>query len=831
MRIESLELVGYDRFKLNHIERFVLKPTARFQLILGTNGSGKSSLMQELSPLPGNKDDFLKEGSKTIQIRHQGNLYRLRTSFQGALKHSFEKNDEELNPGGTMTVQKELIKQEFKYDSDVHEVVTGQLLFTDMGPQERRVWFTRLSDVNYDYAISIYMRFLSRLRDTTGAMRREKERLVKETAKIISVEEEMQLRASAQEIERELAVLQAERQPIEHSSQSLKDSMVERVVSMQQCSVSLIKMRKVIEETRTYASIEAVNNSIDLIRHAITEKETRLKVAVGEHEKLDKTFQILSKTNGEGVESLHAKQVPLRAEEEQHIKACFFGKFSLHEAEGALLAVKEPLIEIALTIAPNPAEDGIRYYSQANQAKINDRLDEARQKVIHQQSKVAEGQHHVNLMKAHKNNGSISCPKCKYTWVEGYSDEKLASYEVELEKRTHELVKLQAEVKHCEDEYQDFSNYRNQWAEFHRMKSSWPALQPLWNYMNENDIMYTQGTRVPVLLEFVQEDLLHERAAKQCRDQLAELDALIVKAVEVGDANLQGVTKQLNEVDDLITTISIELRQLQQDLANEQRRKQQFEEVTRLGNELEQLMSSIHQLTADVVEAKRRELILNAISTLQRQLAVKSEALSEINVQKGIVQDIARNIETLKLEESALQAIVKELSPTEGLIAEGLLGFIRRFTAQMNIVIKKVWTYPLRVMDCGVNTDSGAELDYRFPLVVDDSTPKKDVAQGSSAMLEIINLAFRVTAMRYLGLQEAPLFLDEFGKTMDESHRSAVNMAVKSIMDHQQFSQLFMVNHYESIYGSLTEAEICVLDARNITVPTHSKYNQHVVIQ
>ena len=73
MKIISLCLVGYRRFALNNIRTFTINPSEPIQMILGTNGSGKSSLIKELTPLPADSADYSSDGSKTIKILHHNN--------------------------------------------------------------------------------------------------------------------------------------------------------------------------------------------------------------------------------------------------------------------------------------------------------------------------------------------------------------------------------------------------------------------------------------------------------------------------------------------------------------------------------------------------------------------------------------------------------------------------------------------------------------------------------------------------------------------------------------------------------------------------------------
>ena len=108
--IKNIELLNYDRFFLNNISKIDYSPLSKLQLVLGSNGSGKSSLLAQLNPLPINKNDFREKGYKTITIEKDNNTYVLHSTLQ---KNSFKCNDVELNVGGTKKVQLALIREYF----------------------------------------------------------------------------------------------------------------------------------------------------------------------------------------------------------------------------------------------------------------------------------------------------------------------------------------------------------------------------------------------------------------------------------------------------------------------------------------------------------------------------------------------------------------------------------------------------------------------------------------------------------------------------------------------------------------------------------------------
>jgi len=142
VKILSIELRDYDRFALNHYPVFLYQPKQKIQLLLGTNGSGKSSLMQELAPLPAERSDFKSGGSKVVCIEHDGVRYTLSSVFKNSTsKHGFVRHgdtDEELNQGGTAQVQRSLVEQVFGITPEIHAVLIGKERFTSMSVAKRR---------------------------------------------------------------------------------------------------------------------------------------------------------------------------------------------------------------------------------------------------------------------------------------------------------------------------------------------------------------------------------------------------------------------------------------------------------------------------------------------------------------------------------------------------------------------------------------------------------------------------------------------------------------------------------------------------------------------
>jgi recombinational DNA repair ATPase RecF len=168
MKIIKLILRDYNLLFLNNIREIIFTPIKKTNLILGTNGSGKSSLLKELSPLVFDKKHFGENGYKEVHIEHNNKMYIL---TQEGNKCSFKENGVELNASANRKVQSTLVKEKLKYDIDYHKLFLGITNFTTMSPSERKEWLIRLSNVNYDYSLGYFKRLLSRDRDIRGTIK------------------------------------------------------------------------------------------------------------------------------------------------------------------------------------------------------------------------------------------------------------------------------------------------------------------------------------------------------------------------------------------------------------------------------------------------------------------------------------------------------------------------------------------------------------------------------------------------------------------------------------------------------------------------------------
>jgi len=811
---------------LNGVDHFEMKLDSPLQLILGTNGSGKSSLLWELSPVPGSASDFTPGGRKVIELEHQGRHYILTSTFSGKQEHSFIMESEELNQGGTITVQKELVKEHFKITNEIQELVSGRETFDAMSTARRKEWFLRLCDVNYDYALGIYGQLKAAHRDRSGAIRLEKKALVVESEKLLQDDEVARISQETKALHECLSQLLEHRKPVESdlTLMSIENDRLDKAL------ISLTHQFSDLNNkinSREHSDAELVD-LIDETNAQIVSFSTQISMLAGQHEKAAQKISVLQRTGENTLASLESDLIAIKDQIAQESSKSFLNAAieAPESAYAAFSSIKASLSSIFSDIPNN----GKKQYSQAALQKGREELAALTKLKDNQLESISEKKASLSHMRDHMGKPDATCPKCQHSFSLVYSEERLfaltqavAILEEKLQSEIYpKIAELELYIEQC-------AQYGLLFRQFHQLQSGSPLLKAYWDYLAEKKTLSNSPEQGVMELEKIEQDLLLQVKMQETLKKSVLITENLELLKSVGDTNLNELVEQNAQIEQ---DLADKTQQLQTVQAQNTHYKNQFA----LRREALNLRKSIHKtilakrtLLTEETEHNRRSIFNQLIRDLQSALASREYALSAANHQRQLVQEMALKIERLSQEENALAILVKELSPTEGLIAEGILGFIKNFCDQMNEFIQRVWSYPLMVKSCEVVDGDSLDLDYRFPLVVGDAeNTVSDVAKGSTGMHEIVNLAFRLTALPYLGLEDSGLYLDEFGASFDKDHRTAASLMIRNLIEQQTFPQVLAVSHYQDVYGVFTDAQVCVLNDTNILVPKN--FNEHVIV-
>lgn len=819
MKIERLELFGYKRLMLANIQHFIYTPSSAYQLILGTNGSGKSSILYELTPLPAHSSNYTKDGYKDVTITHRGVEYRLISNFKTG-KHSFVKDGEELNPGGTAQVQKEHVKREFNLTAELHEVLIGQARFTEMSPSDRRKWITMLSTCDYSYALGVHKKLASAARDQQGALRHIKQRLTQETNNLKGLTELETLEQKSHDLREELNVLLVSRTPGLPNYPDLSsqvDQCLYRIGNLSQKIMELTRPQPWMSQYRSPTDVEehfhAVNSELNTAT-ALLERSTN------EYVEMEAVVGSMAGTEEIDLENIEASMMLIDQEMEGHRSKLQIFK-NLQDAD-YLLRDTDQIIDDLIGIFNQLPDNTSRRFSQATVREAREAIVELQKVIEASNNKLSQLNARMVTMRSAK---ETTCPQCSYVWREGYSDREMAQLEAWVEEHEKIIDETRAVIAVHQKFLEESEEYSFTFGRLRSLNSNYPRLRPLWDFILENHLaIKAPSTQIGIFYQW-RDDVVTTVAIEELerkRIRLAEMSAK--QSQHGGVAHFNQRLVRLNEEVHRITEEVQALRKKSSDVRQYRSQVQQIETTMKA---LDVSVAELETLRLKAVDSLRNQHVDTVVAIHQTDLALMHRKLTEKHALDGIIRDLTSSHDEVEENFKALSLLADALSPTEGLIAEQLTGFITCLVGQLNSIIGTLWTYDMAVQPCGM---SSGELDYRFPLQIQSAEHvAPDVAKGSKAQQQVVNFAFQLTVMLYMEMTDYPLYLDEPGEGFDEQHRTNLIGFVKQLMDANHHSQLFLVSHYAATHGSLVNSEVLVLDSNNITVP--GEFNKHVVMR
>jgi len=312
---------------------------------------------------------------------------------------------------------------------------------------------------------------------------------------------------------------------------------------------------------------------------------------------------------------------------------------------------------------------------------------------------------------------------------------------------------------------------------------------------------------------------------QKLNEKLSDLQKLAVIKSNNQITDIEKLKQQHTQLEDQITSIQQQIKEHNITVEYLDRSSAFYTQMERYILILETDVRQHDLAYKQQIASLKHQTLSDLIRSMQLTLNDRQHQLNTSKTQSAVVANIQKNIEDLTLQQYTLSAMVAELSPKDGLIAKSLSGFINSFVNKINRIISQIWLYPFELVPIDLESD-GVDLDYRFEVKVNNQTMIPDIGKCSSGMREVVDLAFRIVAMGYLGLDHAPIYMDEFGKSMDSAHRIKAFDVISKMIMHSNYSQIFMVSHHEQSYGSLKNADIIVLSPDNVVIPTGSIINQ-----
>ena len=830
IRLLELELHDYTLLHLSGIQTITIDFKERFHWILGTNGSGKTSIIKESTPLPIETGNYREGGYKRSVWLVNNITYELKSLKLSDKKtvHSFCVINEtgireELNTGHTSTVYRALVLEHFGITKESHLVSIGKLKLTGMDTAARKALFTNLSSIDYTYALSYYKKLYTSFRDIQGSIKIDQGRLVELKTSSFTSDEEKSCLDEIKSLK-----VQAEKLMEIRPNVSDPESVVREGISSSNKALQVLFAR-VMDISRKNKHLYPLESE-DSLREAYQIRIANFQVRETEIDEVYRKFEAATKKRETMVSSHQVSQpelvayIELRKDLIKNLSYKYLsteidvdtGLVSLNEVERTFTPIKDSMVSM------DPQEAAT---INTVQARRNDMFD------LHllQSNKVSVLAKEIETIRSHEHDPNVTCPKCSHSFNPVFSELHLKNLEVSLTGAVKERNEIFSRLTACEETLARMVAYHRGQSLFHSYIRKWPSLNDMWSYIVKEKLDSLDPFSIEHHFALFRIDLQKKNeehvALKEIAEAIKKLDWLNKLAeddLRKLEEDIEGLSKTLTRLHNGRKEDVDMLASLKEKVSLMAFLRTSAEEATRLKEKLQTWVRKDYDLM-------ERSELSSFIRILDTEITTRELKLRQISSRTNEVIRLETMIAQSSKKAKALKDALKVLSPSEGLIAKGLTGFINHFTGLMNMIISRIMSYEMKIAPL-IPSDDKFELDFEIPINV-AGLMVNDISECSKGQAEIIDLAFHILYLKTVGLEGGIMHLDEFGTHLDFKHRHSAFEAVRQMLDTTNFSQILMVSHMSNTYGLMDKAGVTVLCPANVDIPEGIAYNETTEIK
>lgn len=794
-KITYIKLVNFSRFPLRDVELFEQDFKSKLTMIAGANGSGKSSLFNELSPLPSDKNNYYKNGYKEIHIQYNSKTYVLISDFRNGSSFQFLVDGVDENGSNNVTTQKELCYRHFGITPTIHELLIGSETFTDMSVIARKKLFSAIMHMNIDKVIENYNKLKEELKVKELIHKTQTSLLQAEELKLTNEHRLEQLKENHTRTREFIEYLLNMRSDLHvyKSPDTLEDS-----------SVKLKTLLNTLEQTKKlHYTLLTIYPRQELERYQMTYKSNidvttfQLSELYNHVQSYQEQLKILSVTKDSDSSTLEADITEKTAQ----VNRLLMDLSILSDLTTDLETVKNAIYKLELTlpdvvrsIPTNPRVDGKRRinkerYEQLLAYKNNtlNLLNVTMQDEITCDRLLKE-------LSAHRDD--VTCPSCSHTWSPKDIPGLIREQQNKLSGVLNEKVKLKQQMAEIESELEITVGYFTLYRQYNGLRTS--TLEPLkdfWKLVDEKELVFNNPGSIVSLLNQVNVDVNTIENIKRLHREIKQDEESLALLNRVKDSNYEAVKNKLESA-------LLQCSELQNYKNTYVDRLGMVEQASKVYKTIEQLETLINQHKTKVKAGNLHHSVIEVIQEIDAELSKRKVTLIEIekelhqhsNIQYTI-QKYKKTIEDVNSDIKVLKIILDELSPKNGLIAKSVSSFLNIIIDNINDTISNIWNYKMVLKPINVESDS---LNYKFKVEVEDKLPVEDISKVSKGMKEVINLSFKLVLYKLLRLEGFPLWLDELAAHLDQSHTSKMTQLIHNLSGTEHYSQLFLITHKEN---------------------------------
>ena len=805
MHITSLVLIGCRRLLHKGTKEVRYTPHSPLQLIVAMNGFGKSTILDQLSPLPPSPKEFVKGGSKEIIIRHSnGSVYRLFSDFSKGNLHYFFKDGVDLNDGHTLTIQKHLVQEHFGYTTEIHALCTGKVKITRMSVQKRKEWLVKLCQTDVSYALSLYSKLAQTYRKSQASKEHIENKLLEVTSKLMVAEEYEELMAKIKSIsDMDQEIIQSIgfvewTSSIDNHYRALENKLID---------LSTLMMKS-MPKNRLYKSMAELSYMRSAAASFRSQTEQNIATSKGRYESLSEAINRISTAGDQSLSDLTEEAKDLRFKISQfHAETLEDARLPLQSCIADIYSVRDTLNVLLLKL---PVNTDMAIYNRTTISAKRDEYTHVQKLKDVAINAITRSEQRLKDFEAHD---PVVCVNCNHKWVPGFEEREkqmlkklIKTSLAEIEERDLKLASLAEWLQAAEEWVTEYRKYTN-------LYETYPRLSAFFDTLQEDMAIFNRPSS---LVNMIDNYLVRLTAATEylkIKDRLDLVEHVISQKQLMENESVSTLTEKLNQ---LIKGIEDESFLLDSLKAEEKEINHYLESVKRveaINAEINAAFIEYDNLTIDLFRQRTNEDLRRLLNDNSAKVRSMNDQISEARSGQSIAEHLRKDALELESYMAATNLLLRELSPSEGLIADALGGFGNALAEQFNTIIDNVWSTPLSVKPCSVKD---GDLDYQFPL--SSAEDVDDISMGSDGEMELIDFAWLMIARLYLKCDHYPLMLDEVGGRFHDEHKLSLFKYVKSLVENNLISQVFIVSHSPTIHSTLNNADLNIIDPSGVLV-------------
>ena len=813
MYIHDITINRFVCFKFSNIKQFIWNTIGSISIILGRNGSGKSSLLSACLPLPQVRSMFDK-GSIRTELEHRGDEYIISSDYtEQHSPHSFILNGVEQNISGTTKIQQELVEQYLGITPTISKILTIGVKFCELTPSDRKTLLSELNPANTTLALDKHRLVMTKLKAVKSNLVLLYKRKEQIASKLMKPELLDAIRTNKNTLLQKKELLVSWIYTLHPHISMLQQHQKPCIVDI---NTVLNTLHQINVRSELYTKVDRDNyltlasdykSTIAVISSKIFTLEEDLGTIVRD---LSKYESYLTDNRDEAKDLLVQKITELEDITKSieidtttfipvHIsklEVCKEHYPKLHELLSKLIDIEVPI----------PTEDMLESL-HTNLYKLTEALDYSKNRLDALQGERAELYKKIDNYKVELPADCLT-DRCNlhkryYSFIQQHKDR---------------IDIIDQEVTELTEKYNKYKDIKET-AHIHYEKNKYSR------YLYK-EVMNYVGSYMSGITEYIREipmEKYHKHPlgiSGDIKQYIANSELYWTKVKTIGE--IQALQKQLLQIqEDKKPPIEFITKLIDEKRKELSTKRDLLEKLyTKLKSTKEDLMcieryivdkNYIEDTISEIKNYDYQLEIQGSITYYQDILSILERTISSIDGELSdlttIVEEqddlISRlNSEILSMidelvEEQRKYAILEQaLSPTTGFPYKYTVRFTNNLINNMNVFIRKVFTYPLYIK----KITEGEDLTYRFNVLVGD-TEVSDISLCSDGQKAIINMAFCLAVIVQLKLTDYPLFLDEVDRELDSYHKQELLSLLSYLLSQDLCKQIFIVGHDATVRG------------------------------